>query len=233
MTLQQFMDRLHSEYQGDTETPEDTEEDWDVRLNILYGAINDWETAENVLWLELWTMLSDAVDGDTATDGTSIQYDCPTDFRFPGGFVRLTVGTQVTKYSVVRPEKAELSKGSNITMSGQGNICWFTGNKRSGFKINFLTAPEAGTIDYPYYKDAFLPTAAAHVIEMSDPWFAVRKTLSKLHELDGEGDRAGLALSLASNKLEGMKSNNSTPIWFQDNAIPDRDTDIDTGGFGS
>jgi hypothetical protein len=228
MTIQQWQDELHTQYQGDTETPEDGDEDWTVRLNLLYDAIDAWRGYEGVLWLELWTTLTDAIDGDKTTNGVDVQFDCPADFQFPGGFVRVIDGTQYAFYSVVRPETLDLYRG------GGESVCWFTGNARTGFKLNFLSAPPTGrTIDYPYYKTAFKPTTAAHILEMSDPYFSMKYVLAKLHELDGEGDRASLALQIASSKLQMMKTANQLPVWFQDNSIPDGDFATGTGGFGT
>jgi len=227
MTVQEFQDQLHAQYQGDIDTPAEGEEDWDLRLLLSYDWIDTWEGYEGTTWLELFVWLSDATDGEDTTDGTSTQFDCPTDFKFPGGFVTLISGTQRAKYRVIRPEEIEINRNSGEA------VCWFTGNKRVGFKLNFFSAPLSGqTIDYPYYKSAFKPTAAAHIFELSDPSFLIKGVLSKLHELDGQGDSATLSLNLANSKLSMMKAMNQLPIWFQDSAIPDSDFSTGTGGFG-
>lgn len=231
MTLQQFQDYLHAQYQGDTSTPEFDDEDWNVRKFLLYAAIDAWDSFDGVLWAELWMMLQDAavITGDKTTDGTNKVFDCPDDFRFAGGFVVLTDGSGVeTKYNVVTPQKAHLYYGQT------GSICWFTGNKKVGYKLNFLSVPTTGqSIDYPYYKEAFKPTAVSDVLEMPDPWFTIDHVLSKLHELDGEGDRAGLAFAKAGGKLAQMKVKNILPVWFSENRIQDQDFDIDgIPGFG-
>ncbi len=102
-----------------------------------------------------------------------------------------------------------------------------------GFTLHFLSAPTAGlTIDYPYYKDPFIPSTTAHVIEMSDPWFAVYFALAKLHEYDGEGDRAILALTQAKGRLDAMKTQNAVAPNFQEDYVPDVDFEAGTGGFG-
>lgn len=231
MTLQQFQDYLHAKYQGDTSTPSSSEEDWDVRLYLLYDAIDAWDGFEGTLWAELWIMLQDAavLTGDKTTDGTNKVFDCPEDFRFIGGAVILTDGNgQESKYDVITPQQAHLYYGQS------GKVCWITGNKSSGFKLNFLTVPTTGqSIDYPYYKEPSKPSSTGDIIEMSDPWFTIDHVLSKLHELDGEGDRAGLALAKAGGKLSQMKTRNVMPSFFQQNKIPEHDTDVDgTMSFG-
>lgn len=226
MLVSEWQDQLHIQYQGDVETPAEGVDDWEVRLGLLLDSINAWETADkHIMWLELWTTLADAVDGTKTTDGIALRFAAPTNFKIAGGFVRLINGTEVTYYKILRPEQID-----NARQNG-GNVCYFTGNKRSGFYVNFFSIPAAGlTIDYPYYKYAFQPTAGTDIIEMPDPYFGIKYALSKLHELDGEGDRATLALSLANAKLNAMISNNETPVHGQDTSVPDN-TD-DQGGFG-
>jgi hypothetical protein len=133
-----------------------------------------------------------------------------------------------TYYTVVKPEKAELFRNEDES------ICFFTGNKKIGYNLNFITAPTTAglTIEYPYYKEPYIPSAATNVFEMSDPWFAVYLSLSKLHELDGEGDRASLALAMAQSKLSAMRTRNSMAPHYQDNYVPDRDFEVGRGGFG-
>ena len=227
MTLQEFQDSLHILYQGDKDTPTEGATDWDVREKLAEIAINTWDNEKGILWKELWKMLSDATDGDKTTT-TATEYDAPTDFRFPGGYVRLVDSSgNSSYYNVVSPEKAELFR------NGDEAVCFFTGNKKDGFKLNFISAPTAGlTIEYPYYKEPYIPSAAANVFEMSDPWFALYLALAKLHEFDGEGDRAALALAMADERLKNMKTRNIMTPYLQDNAVPDRDLDTGKGGFG-
>lgn len=228
MTLQQFQDILHSLYQGDTDAPTSTDTAWTHRVNLLKAAIGAWNGEKGILWNELFTMLSDASDGDKTVVADTLEYDCPVNFRFPGGFVRtFATGGASTYWKVMSPQKAELIQGQAL------NVCFFTGNANSGYTLHFVSQPQAGhTIDYPYYKTPFEPSSAAHVLEMSDPYFAVYFVLSKLHEIDGEGDRAIKAFNEAAAKLSGMRTTNEMPAWFQDNNTEDRDWATGSGGFG-
>jgi hypothetical protein len=228
MTLQEFQDIVHFLYQGDTNTPTESTTDWDVREGLAKVAIHTWDNEKGILWNELWKMLSNASDGDKTIVVATTKYDCPTDFRFPGGYVRLVDSSGNSDYyQVVSPEKAELFRNEDE------EICFFTGNKKDGFDLNFISAPTAGlTIEYPYYKESYIPSVAANSFEMSDPYFAVYFTLSKLHELDGEGDRATLALAQAQLRLSNMRTRNVMTPYLQDNLVPDRDFDSGKGGFG-
>ncbi len=228
MTLNDWQNYLHAVYQGDTDTPTEGTEDWDFREILLRAAIQSWDNEKGILWGELWKQLSDASDGDKTVVAVTVEYDCPIDFRFPGNYVRTTDASGVhTFWPVVKPAKAELFKNESAT------ICWFTGNKQDGFDLHFGEQPTAGhTINYPYYKEPDIPSVAADIIEMADPWFAIHHSLSTLRENDGEGDRAGLELAKAEAKIKNMRTRNVMPAWYQDNYVPDRDFETGTPGFG-
>lgn len=228
MTVQEFQNAFHLAYQGDTDTPASTDDEWDVRLGLLKAAINAWETDEGTMWEELWVQLEDSATGDKTVLSNTVDYDCPDDFKFPGGFVRITdTSGKHTYVKIVKPHKAELY------LNASTQACYFTGNKKVGFQVHFLFQPTAGyTINYPYYKDAYIPTLAAHVLEMSDPYFAIEHSLAKQHEADGDGDRSTLAMAKAQAKLNSMKKVNQMPAWYQENAVPDRDYVLGVGGFG-
>ena len=219
MTLTEFQTYLHALYRGDDNVPTDGDTKWNQREYILHSAINIWEN-QNVLWDELWTTLTDASTGDKTVNSSDLAYTMPTDMKFLGGYVTVTSGTQVTTYTVVKPQ--------DISLYTSG-VVYFTGNKKIGQTLHFLTQPTVGgTIDYPYYKDAFTPTTTAHVIEMSDPYFAVYYALGKLHEQEGAGDRARASYAIADEKLIKMKTANMLLPPLQ----PNRPNDDGRGGFG-
>lgn len=228
MTEAEFQTNCHYLYQGDTAAPSDGDDDYTVRRGLLEAAINRWESEKGVLWRELWVMLSDAADGDKTTVADQTSYDCPSDFRFIGGFVRLVDAAGNSDYYwVIKPESAELYRNEDEP------VCFVTGNKSGGYDLQFITAPTAGlTIEYPYYKEPDIPDATTDVIEMADPWFCVYFVLSKLHELDGEGDRAMKAFAEADAILRSMKTKNVMPPFVQPSAVPDRDFEIGYDGFG-
>ncbi|MCK4499763.1 hypothetical protein KAU11_04655 [Candidatus Babeliales bacterium] len=224
MTVQEFQDLVHTLYQGDTSTPSDGATDWNTRLVFLENSINIWDSEEGILWNELWQLNSVGQSAQT-TDGTTTAFATPTDFVYPGGFVRLVdAAGDSTYYTVKKPEDIELYRGETESFA------YFTGNESAGFYMNFLSAPATGyTIDYPYYKKPTAPTAAGDDIEMSKPAFAVQMTLSKMHELDGEGDRSTLALSKAGALLRAMRVLNTISPHHQ----PNPPVDAGGTGFGS
>ncbi len=227
MTLQEFQDLVHTEYQGDTTTPTSTETDWGTRLLLLKAAILDWDAEKGILWSELWALNNTEQSSSQTTDGTTLAFNCTANFVRDGGFIRLIDGNSNSSfYKVKKVEEVELYRNTTE------KIAFFTGNESSGFVLNFLTAPATGlTVEYPFYKKPTIPSAAGDDIEMSKPMFTIHHTLSKLHELDGEGDRAGLALSRAGAVLASMRTFNVMPSWWQDNAPVDVGA-LATGGFG-
>lgn len=223
MTLTEFQTNLHALYRGDGNTPTDGDTKWNHRESLLAAAINIWDN-QNVQWNELWTTLTASATGDKTISASDLIYDMPTDFRFLGSYVRTTTSAgKHTFYQVIKPQDAENYKNTSE------KAVFVTGNKSTGFDLTFLTQPTTGdTINYPYYKEPTNPTAAANVIEMSDPYFAVYFALAKLHEQDGAGDRARAAYSIADQKLKVMKIQNMSLPNDQSN----RPNDF-RGGFGT
>ena len=231
MLLSDWQSVVHELYQLDSSVPGSSDEDYTVRTNLLKTAIALWSGEEGVLWRELWLDLSDAADGTKVTAAATTKYSCPSDFNFPGGFVRTKEdGVNWTFWKVYDQPKSELFKNPTLLEA----FCWFTGNKKVGFSVNFSKQPTPGvTLDYPYYKDPFIPSSSSDVIEMSDPYFAVYYALSKLHENDGEGDRATVALAVAESRLAAMKARNAMMPSYQENYVPDRDLELGISGFGN
>lgn len=228
MTLQEFQDELHSEYQGDDDTPADGSAEWDHRTRLLKGAIREWSAEEGITWSELWKQLSDAADGDKTVVAATLEYDCPADFDFPGGFVKTTDAAGKHAYwDVVSQERAEILQNESV------QACYFTGNQSAGYKLTFLSQPTAGdTINYPYYKTPSIPSAAANVIEMSDPLFAIHWCLFKMFKTDGEGDQSIAEFRLAQSCMRKMRRRNLLPVYLQENKVSDREAEIGEAGFG-
>ena len=231
MTLQEFQNIVHKLYMGNTDTPDSNTDSWALRLGFLETSINMWEHEEGVEWDELWVRLTNASDGDKTTDGSHSTLDTPTDFQKPGGFLYLTDSAgQKTWYKFKKPGAVQLEQ---IQASSE-KYFWVTGNKKVGFTINLSDTPVAGlTVEYPYYKDAFIPALTTDVLEMSGPFFAVHFTLANLQALSENGDKASLSLSMANQKLKSMKVKNAASPAAQEDAAQDYGFSTGTGGFGN
>lgn len=228
-TLTNAQTDLHVLYTGDNSTPTSSDTEWTVRTNLFNIGIKTWEYEKGVLWNELWTTRILANTGDSTIGSADLVYTTPTNLRFLGGYVRTyTTTTSQTYWPVVKPDRAELDKPAS------DSYVYLVGNTSSGYSIYFSQQPTVGhTIDYPYYKNATALSAGADKIEMSDPLFVVYFALSKLHEQDGDGDRAATALSIAEEKLSGMRTMNAMLPIYQDNRIEDLNTVRGGGSFGT
>lgn len=230
MTLTQAQEILHTLYQGDTDTPASTDDDYLTRTRLLNAAIGVWEFEGDGRWPELYTTLADAATGAKTTTSGDSTYDTPDDFKIMHGFVRVTDSNGMQAfYPEVAIDKAHLYANDTITKR-----FIVTGNPASGYTLNLLPAPSSTglTINYEYYKIASALTTGADIIEMSDPYYAVYYALSVMFENDGEGDRAVKALEQANDRLSKMRLRLMVPGAYQFNGIPDADWDLGGGVFG-
>lgn len=217
--LDDAIEYLNALFEGDSTPPSSGEEDYEAWTALLNVAVNIWEMEEGQLWRELFVKLADAPDGDKTTDGTN-SYTCPTLFQFPAsGYVWIGSGTNKTAYKVIPQEKVQLYENNSE------NWCYFLmdGSPTLEFNPN-LTLSTGDTISYNYYKYASKLTTGASTFEMSDPMFAVYYALSELKK--DEGDTS--ALTIATQKLESMKTKNISPAWYQEDSFADGLQD----GFG-
>jgi len=215
-TLSDFISYVNTLYEVDATPPTEGDEDYTTWTALGNIAVSLWEYEEGMLWKELFVKLADAADGDTTTAAADYSYDVPTDFKFPAsGYVWLGTGTNKTALKVIKQEDVQLHENDS------GNWCYFLMDASPTLEINpNLTVSAGYTISYNYYKHATKLTAAASVFEMSDPMFAVYYALAELKK--DEGDT--LAASIATQKLEAMKTRNMMPTWNQEDSL--------TGGIG-
>ena len=217
--VEDAIEYLNALLELDSTEPGSGEEDHTVWISLLNVAVNLWENEEGVLWKELFAKLADAATGDKTTAASDFSYSCPTDFRFPcSAFVWIGSGTNKTAYRVIKQEELQLYENNS------DNWCYFLmdGSPTLEFNPN-CTLDASKTISYNYYKNATAVTTGASTFEMSDPMFAVYYALSELTKEEGNQG----SLSLASQKMEAMKTRNEMPSWFQEDS-----TYVDVG-FGN
>ena len=216
MTLTQAIQKLNTLYNGSSTPPTSGEEDYTVWTDLLNTGINIWENEEGCLWKQLFVKLADAATGDKTTDGTS-SYDLPDDFRFPNSaYVWLGSGTNKIPYKVIKVEDVQLWENNTEKW------CYFI-NGSLEFNPN-LTMTTGDTISYNYYKNATEVSTGSNTFEMSDPMFAVFYALSELKKEEGDTS----ALSIATQKLEAMKTIDAMTAEFQDSTLLNQTTE----GFG-
>ena len=232
MTEAQAQAQLHILYEGDNSTPSATSSDYLTRRGLLDAGINLWESQPSILWRELYTTLADAADGTkTTTDGTSA-YACPTDFRFPLGYLRIVDSNGDSTYY------RRVKVGENMlkdNMSDTPYYYYVTGNVQDGHKVNIHPTPSSTglTIKYEYYKSADTLSATDTKFEMSDPYFAIYFALSRLLFQDGQSDKAAEAMSITDAKLSDMKMKNEMMGEYQEDRVVDLGFSLGVGGFGA
>lgn len=221
MTEQEILNTVYALYEGDTTNWGTTSDEYLAARIYANAAINRWEFYEMTNWKELWVSLDDAADGDKTLTAGTYAYDCPSDMVKPASFVR----TNSTTYWNVVP----LSRVPSLSSSSDA-FCYFTGNKKDGFVLNFnpnTTLTTGDTINYEYYKEATTFTTTTDETEMADPYFIVYFILSRLYENDGEDGRASKAFQEAEARLENMRTQNIMGLENVDDWIQDS-----TPGFG-
>jgi hypothetical protein len=215
-TLDDAIQKLNTLYNGSTDVPVDGDEDYEVWKDLLNAAINIWEKEEGILWKQLFVNVTSASTGDKATDGGN-SYSLPSDFVFPNSaYVWLGTGTTKLAYKVIRIEDKQLYENDS------GDWCYFTGTTLE-FNPN-ITIDSGSTINYSYYKKATALSTSSSTFEMTDPMFAVYYALSELKKEEGDTS----ALTIATQKLDAMKTINSMTSEHQDNGF----IDVNTEGFG-
>lgn len=218
-TLNDFVSYLNTLLELSSSAPSAGEEDYTVWTALANIAINIWENEEGMLWKELFVKLADAADGDKTTEADTYSYDCPSDFKFPASaYVWLGTGANKTPFRVIKIEEVQLHENDT------SNWCYFNlADKTLEFNPN-ATIPDGETISYNYYKSAKKLTTGTDTFEMSDPMFAVYYALSELKKEEGDASAA----SLATQKLEAMKTKNEMPSWFQSDNLQNKTEE----GFG-
>jgi hypothetical protein len=205
--------------QKDTDLPQEGEEDYVVRLELIADAVQVWGNEQVTLWKELFTSLSEAPDGDKTIVAGKQDYDVPSDFVFPVGFVR--IGSRHYK---------NIPLTDIQTMNNPGNEnCWFIGNKNTGYRLHindtFGSMDEGADIEYEYYKEPTIPSKGTDIFEMNDPGFAVYWVIAELIA-DEDPGLASKYSQIAENKMNAMKIRNEMTPWHQGSGI---DTGIGLG----
>ena len=226
-TLDQLQQKIHRIYQGDTDYPSSTEEDYTLRTGLINDAINDWAYNQGIYWKELFVDLADASDGDKTAVSSTEEYDPPSDFVFISSWIKITK-TDGTSYYYTYAKPDEVMKIQKIDSSKR--IFWITGSNTNK-KIHILN-PVDGTISYSYYKQTTELSSTTDKIEMSKPYFAIYSTVASLYELDNRNDMVSKYSQLAKNLMDEMIIENETKPYNNSFILEDNDYQLYGGTFG-
>lgn len=221
--LQQIVHRL---YEGSTDYPTSTEEDYLIRRGYMNDAIRAWAFERNIKWKELFINLSDAADGDkTTTSGDSV-LDTPSNFIEISSFVK--IGD--VYYTFMRNDRVM----NALRRSSGDRFFYVTGNASGGYKININPAIDStgDTISYSYYKLPELIDETTDKPEMSKPYFVVYYTLARLHEQDLRNDLVTFYEDKAQNLLDEMVVSNEVAPHMHADSLEDLGYLVNGDGFG-
>lgn len=221
MSLDEILEHIHVLVEKDTDYPTSSEEDYAARTKLVNNAIDIWASEEAVYWNELFTSLSDAADGDTTAVADTEAYDCPSDFEFVTGQLRLQDSDGSATYFDKIPPEDSINLDNDT-----GTYCfWVTGNDSAGYQVHIHPTPtdndyDGYTIEYDYYKSPTTLSSATDETEMPDPFFAVYWVGAELLS-DELPSTANTYRQIAMNKLRAMKVKNDTPAPWEPMVIQD------------
>lgn len=221
LTENQILDIVYALYEGDDDGWETTSDEYLAGRKYCNAAINRWEHYDNTEWRDLFSTLTAAADGDKTTTAGDYSYDCPTNMVRPASWVR--TGEQF--WEVIPPEKVPQYTDTKAYW------CYFTGNVKDGFDLNFnpeINLTTGTTIYYEYYKAATTFDDASDTTEMPDPYFIVYFVLARFLKNDGEDNSE--ELQEADDRLETMRVANMSGYYSIDDNIDAAATR--TAGFG-
>lgn len=226
LTESGLQDYIHTMYEGDTDTPSSSDDDYLTRRKYLNMGIAFWEGWRGTKWNELYTKLSAASDGDKTVATNDVDSDCPTNFVETVGYVQIVDGDNADNYIEVKQSEAQ-----TYLRAGNGTRVYWMSGKPGAYKINWNPKIQSGdngkTIDYPYYKRATLVTATTDTPEPSDHLFLVHYVLHWLYKEENPG-MSREHLDIAIQLLNAMKLRNDMDKPYQDLSLIDKTTH----GFG-
>lgn len=220
-TLDDLQTRIHTLVENDNDTPETTDDEWEIRLNLINQSIGKWE-AEDVLWDELWTSYT---HGSTVTSATTYSLSSLTDFRFAGGSVQFILNGATTNVEIVSPEQSQIDYDNKVV--------WFTGNNKDGWTLNLSWTPADGdgtygaTIKILYYKYATRFTTDSLTTakpEMSDPNYIVYDVAAAKSLMESRNNQFSIYNTEALVRLDKMKQMNEAKPHYQNSKVEDNDS---------
>lgn len=214
MTIDEVMKAIHVKYEHNTDYYDSSHEDYKTRLALVNEKINMWENEEGILWRELFTTVTDRFD-DNGTYEIS-------DILMPANKI-LCNGVY---YEYLSPEliqeQEKYDLGKNV----------FTITQEDGVKsLNVRPALANEQFTFNYYRKATTYSTGSETepLDMADPYFVVHSVAAELFLDDMDTEKAGVAVQIATQKLEGMKAKNAAVPVFVDT----KQEDYTFNGFGN
>ena len=220
-SLDDLQTRIHTLVENDNDTPETTDDEWEIRLNLINQSIGKWE-AEDVFWDELWTTYT---HGSTVSTATTYSLSSLTDFKFAGGSLQLVLNGQTSYVEIISPEQSQIDYDRKVV--------WLTGNNKDGWTLNLGWTPADGdgtygaTIKLPYYKYATRFTSDSLTTakpEMSDPNYIVYDVAAAKSLMESRNNQFSIYNTEALVRLDKMKQMNEAKAHYQNSKVEDTDS---------
>ncbi len=215
-TIEDIQDAINTLVANDSDTPEEGDEEWTTRLNLIWTVIRTWGTTKDVFFAELWKTYSSSPT--TISAATTYSLSGVTDYRFPGNKLRVTLNGEIKRINIVKTKDVEKYEEAGA------QVAYITGNQKDGFVLNLTQVPTAGdgiyggTFAFDYYKFPYKPTANSDKVEMSDPNFIVWKVAGIKSLLEGQRNKFSVYDDEAADCMDNMViMNDLTPDQGGDN----------------
>lgn len=218
MLIADAMREVYYRFEKSPDEPDNTSEDYIVRLSYANRAIRQWEHEEGMDWKELYqTITGTLVNGVCSDNVTAL-----ASFKRPSGLLR--IGSD--RYSYVRPERVE----REVTMYPSKKIYTVTGSKGS-YAVNVYPAV-SGTFSLDIQKNATTYSTGEETteIEMSNPEFLIQFVVAMLYLDDNNSSQAGVEMQSATGAMEAMKLNNEKTPFYTESGEGEDDEFL---GFGN
>ena len=175
ITLDNILEAAHRKYDGSTDYPTLTEDDYIVRMGVVNDLIGLWEK-EPIDWNELIELDNTIVSG-----GTKIE-NLPADFEKMNGMVY--VDGKELKY--IKPTE----RATTLELNSSAEFYTIYG-KPGAKKLYCNPAPTSGVnIIFDYYRTITAMTVGTDQPDMSDTMFLYNGLVAFLYEQDARTDKS-------------------------------------------
>lgn len=211
MLIIDLMRSIYKRFEKSSDEPDDTSEDYEIRLEYVNNSISRWENEMGIEWRELFDVLSGTTDANGLfSDQLALAY-----FKRPAG--KLKIGNDFYEY--VRPEHVEVEQD----MFPSKKIYTVLGSRGSITIQVFPAIAAAFTLNYRKHAHRYTVSSDTVEIEMSDPEYVVHDVVGMLYLDDDNGTQANVEIQIATQKMEAMKLQNELKPFNNSNVMQDAD----------
>lgn len=226
MTLDDIQHAIHLMYEGNVDYVASGDEDYSVRQGLINNWINRWANVEGMLWNELWKTTT---ANQYTFNSSTTSYNLPADFKFLGGFVRITPvgGGTPFKVRVYPPDQVQI-------VDSNAPYAYVTGIPGS-YVLNLNGIPatySGGAMNFDYYKLPLRLDNTTDIPEIPDPYFLVYGVTSQLHLNTRNNSGYTVNKTEAETRLSQMMERNMLQPSYQDNTMEDVNYELFGSGLG-